>query len=110
MNNEDCYYRVVTDLWDTPIPDHLAYGYESGRDFRHALWQLVGRWKGRVGERIDGRHGFLLLRFCDTPGGVPDEAWIPECLVQPAPPPECGPEWPADDGAGGELDRAFGFD
>ena len=106
------YYSVVTDFWRSPLPDPLEYGYECGRDFRHALWQLADKWKGRTGECVGECHGFLLLRFHDTPGGRPDEAWMPPCLLREAEaPPRARQDDPDEsDGADGELDAALGFD
>jgi len=110
MSDEREFYRVVNDLYLTRLPDHLDYGYEFERDFRHALWRLVNRWRGRVGVRAGERHGFLLLRFLDTPGGRLDEAWLPPCLLErtDAPPYACTDEESPDD-ASAELDSAFGF-
>ena len=45
-------------------------------------------WKGRVGECIGERHEFRRLRFHDTPGGRPDEAWIPDYLMRATEMPE----------------------
>ena len=105
------YYTVVKDIDGAPLRDHLMHGYETEYDFRHALWAIVDLWKGRVGECIDERHGFLLLRFHDTPGSKPDEAWIPEYLLRPADAPECEPfDEGSSDGFGPELDMALGFD
>ena len=109
MDESRRFYRVVSDLYDVRLPDPLSYGFETERDFRHALWRLVDRWKRRAGEVVDERHDHLLIRFYDTPGGRPDEAWLPMCLLEPA-------EAPPDDGDGDEdgieeeIDSAFGFD
>lgn len=110
MTDERQFFRVTSDLWHTKLPPHLEQGFETERDFWHALRQLVGRWGGRVGECIDSRHGHLLLRFHDTPGGRPDEAWLPDYLLTAAPMPEYlrHPEEP--DETERELDAAFGFD
>jgi hypothetical protein len=101
------YYKMVNSLYDITVPDHLEYGYEFRRDFRHALWMLIDRWRGRTGECIGEKNGFRLLRFHDTPGGKPDEAWLPCCLLESADPP------PADEHAdeqAEEIMRAFGID
>lgn len=101
------FYEVLPGIWNAPVSDHLMHGYESRQDFRLAVRQIVNRWKVRVGECVGERHGFLLLRFHDTPGGEPDEEWIPEYLLQEAGAPECaGQPDAADDG----LDALFGFD
>ena len=71
--DEGRYYKVVSNLTNAPVRDYLLHGYETRRDFCDALDRIVRRWRGRVGERIDERHGFYLLRFHDTPGGKPDE-------------------------------------
>lgn len=81
MSDAACYL-VMSDMSQAPLSDHLMHGYESRRDFCSALRKLIDRWHGRVGERIDERHGFLLLRFHDTPGGKPEEAWLPTYLLQ----------------------------
>ena len=100
------YYIVSVDPRDAPLRDHLWHGYDTRRDFYDALRKLSDRWRDRVGECVGERHGFLLLRFHDTPGGVPDEEWLPRYLLKPYDPPE-----PAADGQDdAELDEAFGFD
>lgn len=100
------YYIVSVDPRDAPLRDYLWHGYESRRDFYDSLRRLYDRWRGRIGERVGERHGFLLLRFHDTPGGVPDEDWLPRYLLEPCQPPE--PDAPEHQDA--ELDAAFGFD
>lgn len=75
------YYKVSGDVNRAPLRDHLMHGYEFRRDFYTAIRDLTGLWKDRVGECIDEQHGFLLLRFHDTPGGRPDEARIPLYLL-----------------------------
>ena len=106
------YYRVINNLYIITLPDPLEYGYEFKSDFRRALWNIIDMWKGRVGESINERNNFCLLRFHDTPGGKPDELWIPSCLLVEelhpkyiAPPP---PE-PVDEFTE-ELDKIIGFD
>ena len=79
--DEGRYYKVVSNLTNAPVRDYLLHGYETRRDFCDALDRIVRRWRGRVGERIDERHGFYLLRFHDTPGGKPDEEWLPSYLL-----------------------------
>lgn len=101
-------YTPILDLYHLRMPDHLSFGYESAQDFRLAIRELVGRWGNRVGERIDERNGFYRLRFVDTPGGRPDEAWLPAFLLERV---EDGEEDVAeDDGIEAEIDSAFGFD
>lgn len=116
--DQDCYelvekasgfFRVVSSLGGAPLADHLHYGYELRADFRDALRRLLDRWAGRTGERVDQRHGHLLLRFHDTPGGRPDEAWLPLYLLEPVPVPEYMLV-PERDELAEELDKAFGFD
>lgn len=82
-DNERRFFRVSNNPDDAPLQEHLAHGYEHRYDFYHAVSIIVARWHDRVGEAIGKRNGFLLLRFNDTPGGKPDEAWIPEYLLQP---------------------------
>jgi len=112
MTGDAEFYRVLPGIEQAPLRDYLMHGYESELDFRHALRQLVNRWKRRVGECVGERNGFLLLRFHDTPGGRPDEAWLPKYLLQSAE----RPGYAAAEGPGSsdeteeELDRAFGFD
>lgn len=103
------FYRVLTRIDRAPLRDFLLHGYETRRDFEQALRRLVSRWRGRTGERIDERHGFLLLRFHDTPGGKPDEAWLPHYLLEQVP--EYNPTEPgSSDVYASELDSAYEFD
>jgi hypothetical protein len=99
-------YRVRGDLKNAPLRDHMLHGYDSRTDFYRALRRLVERWKDRVGECIGERHGFMLLRFDDTPGGLPDEEWLPAYLLQP----ESGPAEACEELEDEELDASFGFD
>lgn len=105
------FYRVSGNTDDAPIRDHLLHGYEERRDFYLAVRRLCRLWHDRVGECIGERHGFLLLRFHDTPGGKPDEEWLPEYLLKETDMPEYLKETqePADD-LEAELDRSLGFD
>lgn len=98
------FYKVLPTIQNAPLRDYLLHGYESRRDFEQALRRLVSRWKGRTGECIDMRHDFILLRFHDTPGGKPDEEWIPDYLLQPVP-----AQNESSDSSGEELDQAYGF-
>lgn len=107
------HYLVLSDTGRVPLSEHLLHGYESRMDFRRAVRELADRWKGRVGECVGERHGFRLLRFHDTPGGRPDEEWIPNYLLQPADVPDGTPppEDPDQDGGKHEVvDGIFGFD
>ena len=106
MDDERKFYSVVASIWRLPLPDHLECGYETEQDFRLAVRRLVERWGGRVGECVCERNGHMRLRFHDTPGGVPDEAWIPPYVLKPADAPA-----PDDDGStkDEELDDAFDF-
>ena len=107
MKEEKRFCIVVSDLWHTPLPNHLEQGYETERDFRRALRLLVERWHGRTGEAVGERHGFTLLRFHDTPGSVPDEAWLPDYLLRQTDDP--GYEDDTSESMS-ELNSAFGFD
>ena len=109
MDETGQFFTVETDIYHLRLPDPLEHGYECERDFRRALRALSERWKGRAGECVGERHGFLLLRFHDTPGGRPDEAWLPRYLLKGTDP----PEWYYDeepDELEAEIDRAYGFD
>lgn len=118
IEDQDCYaivrkasgfFLVCSSLDGLPVDDHLANGYEERRDFVVALRRLLSNWGGRVGERVDERNKFLLLRFHDTPGGRPDETWLPLYMLTPVDKPDY---MQADerDPVEEELDRAFGFD
>ena len=104
------FYQVLSTLDRAPLRDYLLHGYETRRDFEQALRRLVSRWQGRTGERIDERHGFLLLRFHDTPGGKPDEEWLPLYLLEPVAMPEYMMAQDSSEEDAGELDRIYGFD
>lgn len=84
------FYRVITsdDLWDLRLPDPLEYGYEDKRTFKQAIQRLTERWQRRVGEGVGARHKFILLRFCDSVGGMREEAWMPNFLLKPIPMPD----------------------
>lgn len=106
------FYRVVSDLRRAPTEDYLMHGYETEHDFYSALRRLRDLWHEREGECIDERNGFLRLRFHDTPGGHPDEAWLPLYLLDPIPVPEYAAirDPTPDELLERELDEAFGFD
>lgn len=106
------FYTITSDMSRAPLRDHLMHGYETRRDFETALRELARRWQGRVGESVAERNGFHRLRFHDTPGGLPDEAWIPRYLLEQVPMPgylieqENNKPDPIEE----ELNRIFGFD
>ena len=103
------YYRVLPDLRNAPVNQYLMHGFETKHDYLSALKKLVERWKDRVGEVVGERNDFLLLRFHDTPGGKPDEAWLPIYLLEKSEPPAyLHSEKP--DPTDRKLNDAFGFD
>ena len=112
MDHIGRHYLVASTPRNAPLHDHLQHGYEFEEDFRSALRKIISRWHDRVGECVGERSGFLRIRFHDTPGGNPDEEWLPTYLLQEvATPPYAGQ--PSDDSQpdkGHELNRAFGFD
>lgn len=110
MAEERKFYRVASDFRDAPLRDHHFHGFETMDEFEQALRRLVKRWKGRIGEAITERHDFILLRFHDTPGGKPDEEWLPRYLLKPSPMPEYMLDKTAQDEMEKELDDIFGFD
>lgn len=103
------FYRVASNIKDAPVRDYLFHGFEERIDYERALRQLVKRWHDRIGKAIAERNGFLRLRFHDTPGGKPDEEWLPVYLLQPVPMPDYLQE-SSSDKFEEELNRAFGFD
>lgn len=118
VDDQDCYrivekasgfFRVATSVNGLPLNDYLQHGYETREEFVYALRRLIERWSGRIGERIDERNKFLLLRFPDTPGGIPDEAWLPLYMLTPCgPSPYAKKRKPTPEEI--ELNEAFGFD
>ena len=109
---ERTFYAVTDDLNRAPLRDYMMHGYETRSKFETALRELAQRWHGRVGECVDERNGFLRLRFHDTPGGLPDEAWLPRYLLLPTAMPDylAERENSVHDETEEELDRIFGFD
>lgn len=115
IDDQDCYvlvekasgyFRVCTSLEELPLADFLHHGYETRQDFADALRRLLDYWGGRIGERKDERNKFLLLSFPDTPGGVPDEAWLPLYMLTPCEPsPYTGVQGKGSDE--NEIDSAF---
>ncbi len=112
MEDNRQFYQVIHDHYDLRTSDHLEHGYEEESDYRKALRLLVERWHDRIGEAVDTRYEFRLLRFHDTPGGVPDEAWLPLLVLEPVPVPDYmrEEESSSSDSINEELDEAFGFD
>ena len=118
VDDQDCYrlvekssgyFQIAKTIDGLPLDNYLYHGYETRGDFTAALRRLLERWGGRIGRYAGGRNGFLLLRFPDTPGGVPDEAWMPIYMLTPcAVPPFAATTKPDPDEE--ELDRAFRFD
>ena len=118
IDDQECYmlvkkssgfFQVGTALDGLPVRDHLSHGYEDRRSFEDALKRLINYWGGRVGERVGERNKFLLLRFHDTPGGRPDEAWLPLYMLTPVDKPDYLEEEECDE-TEKELNRIFGFD
>lgn len=111
MDDGRTFYLVKDTLAGAPLSDHLLHGYADRWDFRKALKNIIVRWGGRIGECVGERHGFLLLRFHDTPGGQPDEEWLPRFMLQPTEMPDYVREAEREpDPFELELDEAFGFD
>ena len=109
VNSERRFYRVIKDLWHLRLPNPLERGFESELSMRKALRRIVDDWGGRTGEEISRKHDQVRLCFWDTPGGRPDEAWIPDYMLEPAEMPEyCKPV--ERDEFVEELDIALGFD
>lgn len=95
------FFRVSGDISRVPLGDYFKHGYETLREFREAADTLIKRWYNREGEciekrmyrgtnmdAIDDNLTLLRLRFHDTPGCRPDEAWIPSYLTASIPVPE----------------------
>lgn len=106
------FYIVTSNMNDVPLRDHLLHGYESHDDFARSIRRLIGRWDGRIGECIGEKHGFLLLRFHDTPGGSPDEEWLPRYLLKPSENPgnRKDDEQKQGNDDKNEIENAFGFE
>lgn len=109
MSDGRVFYQVACSTWDVRLPNPLEHGYETERDFRYAVAKLIDRWRDRIGECVGERNEFLLLRFHDTPGGVPDEEWLPRYILTPCDMPGYLQESDSSDGTGGELTERFGF-
>lgn len=114
IDDQDCYtlvqkasgfFLVGSSMDGLPLGDHLDHGYEERQDFVAALRRLIERWGGRIGERVGERNKFLQLRFHDTPGGRPDEVWLPLYMLKPVDKPRY-----QEDERDEELDLVFGFD
>lgn len=102
------FFRVASALDNAPLNDYLNNGYETLQEFRASLLRLLDNWGGRVGECVSVRHEHLLLLFHDTPGGMPDSAWIPEYLLTRESDDFVYRESISPEER--ELDEAFGFD
>jgi len=107
---EGKFYRVSNDPYDAPLRDYLEHGFESRREYLDAVCRLVRLWHGRIGECIEERNGFRRLCFHDTPGGKPDEAWLPVYLLTETEAPEYMCEHIPTDEIEEEINDAFGFD
>ncbi len=119
VDDEDCYalvekasgfFRVDNNLSRAPLDRYTEHGYETRREFRDALCQLMDWWSDRIGECIGARNGFLKLRFADMPGNVKEDVWLPLYLLCPCPMPRYLIPSPPPDPIEEELDRVFGFD
>lgn len=104
------FYLVEADYDKAPVTQYREFGYDSKWDFYLALRKVGERWRDRVGECIEERHGFRKLRFHDTPGGRPDEEWIADFLLVRTK----MPDWIREalepiDPIEKELDEAFGL-
>ena len=108
--SESLFYRVGHSPYDAPLDDYLTHGYENWRDFYNAVRRLTDRWHDRIGECIGERNGFLLLCFHDTPGGIPDEGWLPGYLLTAVEAPRAIRKSDSSDETEGEINRAFGFE
>ena len=80
------------------------------REYLDAVCRLVRLWHDRLGECIEERNGFKRLCFHDTPGGKPDEAWLPVYLLTETEAPEYMCEHISADEIEEEINDAFGFD
>ena len=105
-------YRVESDPRTWVTSDHLWQGYEKEWDYYAALKKQYDMWRGRVGVCIGKKAGMVRLRFYDTPGGKPDEAWLSAFMLKPVPATERSlADAPEERGQTDRvLDEAFGFD
>lgn len=106
---ESQFYQVTSDLNAIPIDEHLMHGYEDKWMFYRSVRTLLLRFKGRIGECIDRRHDFLLLRFHDTPGGMPDEEWLPCYLLSQTSMPDYMKVDDKQSDEDTDINSAFGF-
>ena len=115
------FYRVNASIDGAPLRDCLLHGYDTRGNYESSMWQLVRKWRGRIGEAVEVRHyehsledtDLIRLRFHDTPGGRPDEAWLPRFLLTKTDMPDylrAAEESSDYDSMEEELDRAYGFD
>ncbi len=102
-------FYLVKSVRDYRTADHLEHGYETECDYRRALRILQSRFAGRVGECVDEKHGFLRLRFTDTPDASPVYGWFPPILLAQTEPPEQDENLRTET-AKSPLDEIFGFD
>ena len=109
MSNIGKFYTVVESVRQDIVRDYLSHGYSERSYFSAALRKLLDRWRKRTGECIGERNEFLLLRFHDTPGGLPDEEWIPTYILQESARPDYMDADKKDDFER-EVDEAYGVD
>ena len=100
------YYKVLEEFPSVRVYHH-EYGYESPHDFYGALLRLHAKWKGRVGECVEVRHSFMLMRFVNRFNRC-SYVWMPRFLLVRAPD-EREPE-SSDEDLEELLDEVFGFD
>lgn len=121
ISDQDCYdiveratgfFLVSTNSENAPLDKYMLHGYEERQPFKSALDKLVKRWGGRAGKNMEERNGFLRLRFYDNPGGITEDAWLPDYLLTPTSVPSylVSHDPTQDEKTEAELDEAFGFD
>ena len=110
MGNIGSYYTITTTMRNVPLREHLQHGFEFEDDFRRAIRELMERWRGRIGECVGEKNGFLVLRFHDTPGGIPDKARLPRYILEPCDAPPYARYKEPEDEMQREIDEAFGFE
>lgn len=104
------FFLVTGFLNKAPLNEYLWHGYEDRTEFRKALKRTAERWKGRVGEKVGERNGFVRLRFRDAPSRLAEEGWVPLFLTEPAQMPDHVIEAEQElNEFERELDDAFGF-
>jgi hypothetical protein len=110
MSERQTIFVVESDPGYWPTEDHLEQGYENECDYRAALLRIYNKWRGRTGECVGTRNGFVQLRFLDTPGTKQDKAWLPTFLLSETeagthPSSTTGDETPMER----DVNSAFGF-